>query len=85
MAVLEDGPDADSEWLSASVALAETGPSGLAIQPTNLGSINVAAMRTNRAVLPKFSFDVCECGFFAMKMRGVENGLGHGLSPWPII
>lgn len=77
MAVLENGPDADGEWLPASVALAETGPSGFAVEPADLAFIDVAAMRANGTVRPEFSFDVSERGFFIMKMWGVKNGISH--------
>lgn len=76
MGRLEDGPLANGELPFAGIALVQADPGGFAGQATN--AVGLTAMRADGAVRPKLAFDVSESGFFGLKVRGVENGLGHG-------
>jgi len=78
VAILENGPDADSEWLAAGVALAETRTGGLARQPTDLLASSLT-MRANRTIGPKLGFYIFEGDFLVMEARSGKNGISHGL------
>lgn len=75
----KDRTDANRKRLFAGVALAQAKPRGLAVQASD--AIRLATVRADRTVGPQARFDVGECSGFGLELRGVENGLGHGLSP----
>ena len=76
VAGLEDGPHTHGERLFASVALAQAGAGGLAIEAAD--AFSFSAMRANRTVRPQARFDIGEGAGFGLHMGGVENGRGHG-------
>jgi hypothetical protein len=83
VAVLEDRPDLDRELLAALIALAETGPRGLASKLADARRVGVAAMWADRAVRPQPSLNVGVGGLFVFEVRGVEirvHDLGSGIA-----
>jgi hypothetical protein len=78
VAVLENGADSHGEGLAAGVALAQPRPSGLAAQASDFCLIDVAAMRANGTIGPKFAFDILESGVLVMEAVIRKDGVGHG-------
>ena len=78
VAVLKDRTDPHGKGLAAGVALSQAGAAGFAGQAADALAIGVAAMRAYRAIRPQVSLDVSESGFLVVKMRGGQDGMGHG-------
>ncbi len=76
MGGLKNGPHANREGLSASIAFPETWASRFTRQSAN--SLNLTTMRANRAIRPQASFDISEGSIFVMEAVSIENGIGHG-------
>lgn len=78
MGTLENGSLPNGELSLAFIALAQAKASSLALHESNALRIAVAAMRANWPVWPQLVFDIFESGFLGLKLRCVENGIGHG-------
>ena len=57
VAIFKDGAHTHGEGLTARVALPQARPGGLAVQPTDLAGVNVAAMRAHRSIRPKLGLN----------------------------
>jgi hypothetical protein len=76
VALLEDGPDLDSERLTAGVALVDAYASALASQSAALP--DHAAMGTDAAIWPNQRFDIGVSGGLIPEARLIEDGSWHG-------
>jgi hypothetical protein len=79
MAVLENGADPHGKGAATGVALAQPRPGGFAAQATDLGLIDVPAMRADGAIRPKLAFDVLESSVLVVETIVGKNRVSHDL------
>ena len=74
----KDGSLTNGELALALVAFAKAKAGSLAMHELDTRGIGIPAMRANWPIWPQLALDVLESGGFGLKVRGVENGIGHG-------
>ena len=74
VARFKDGADLDGERLAARIALPNTHAGALTSQLAAV--VDYAAVRAVATVRPKMLFDVIECSFFVVEVRG-GKGAAH--------